>query len=79
MMTLSVKTSKTSDTIVAPGAENVGQAQIVSQFSQPFTLEGLFGAADAGAFGETPADVQMGADEDKDPFYTTQEAMEEDG
>ncbi|KAM6499506.1 P-loop containing nucleoside triphosphate hydrolase protein [Amanita muscaria] len=74
-----VKTSKTSDTIVAPGAENVGQAQIVSQFSQPFTLEGLFGAADAGAFGRTPADVQMEADEDKDPFYTTQEAMQEDG
>ncbi|KAF8691641.1 hypothetical protein AX14_002738, partial [Amanita brunnescens Koide BX004] len=38
--------------IVAPGAENVGQAQIVSGFLQPFTLDGLFGAADVGAFDE---------------------------
>jgi nuclear GTP-binding protein len=36
---------------IAPGAENVGQAQIVSEFSKPFELEGLFGAADASAFG----------------------------
>jgi nuclear GTP-binding protein len=36
---------------VALGAENVGQAQILSEFSKPFELEGLFGAADAGAFG----------------------------
>ncbi|KIL58836.1 hypothetical protein M378DRAFT_291223 [Amanita muscaria Koide BX008] len=53
-----LKTSKSSDTIDAPGAENVGQAQIVSQFSQPLTPEGLFGVADAGAFSETTADVQ---------------------
>ncbi|KAJ4478163.1 P-loop containing nucleoside triphosphate hydrolase protein [Lentinula aciculospora] len=38
--------------IIAPGAENVGHAQILSSFSEPFQLEGLFGAADAGAFGE---------------------------
>ncbi|KIY44465.1 P-loop containing nucleoside triphosphate hydrolase protein, partial [Fistulina hepatica ATCC 64428] len=36
---------------IAPGAENVGSVQIVSQFSKPFTLNGLFGSADAGAFG----------------------------
>ena len=36
---------------VAPGAEAVGQAQIVESFAPAFTLDGLFGAADAGAFG----------------------------
>ncbi|CCM02738.1 uncharacterized protein FIBRA_04845 [Fibroporia radiculosa] len=36
---------------VAAGAESVGQAQILNELSKPFTLEGLFGAADAGAFG----------------------------
>ncbi|KAF9232232.1 P-loop containing nucleoside triphosphate hydrolase protein [Melanogaster broomeanus] len=37
---------------VAPGAETVGQAQILTEFSKPFELAGLFGAADAGAFGD---------------------------
>ncbi|KIL58339.1 hypothetical protein M378DRAFT_15594 [Amanita muscaria Koide BX008] len=46
----------------------------VSQFSLPFTLEGLFGPADAGAFGEAPTDFQMDADEDKE-----KEAMQKDG
>ena len=64
---------------IAPGAENVGQAQIVSEFSKSFTLDGLFGAADAGAFGGPPADdVQMNANEG-DAFYTTQDAMQKDG
>ncbi|KAG6373687.1 P-loop containing nucleoside triphosphate hydrolase protein [Boletus reticuloceps] len=36
--------------VVAPGAETVGQAQILADFSKPFELAGLFGAADAGAF-----------------------------
>lgn len=65
---------------IAPGAENVGQAQIVSQFSKPFQLEGLFGAADAGAFGpdngETPMDA---ADDDGDVFFDAEEGpMETD-
>ncbi|KAE9389012.1 hypothetical protein BT96DRAFT_960120 [Gymnopus androsaceus JB14] len=52
-----------SEQIIAPGAENVGQAQILSTFSKPFELEGLFGAADAGAFGSGGGDVDMnGAD-----------------
>jgi len=34
------------------GAETVGQAQILNSFSKPFELAGLFGTADAGAFGE---------------------------
>jgi len=38
------------------GAETVGQAQILNSFSKPFELAGLFGAVDAGAFGE---DAQM--------------------
>jgi nuclear GTP-binding protein len=32
---------------VAPGAERTGQAQILSELSTPFTLDGLFNAADA--------------------------------
>ncbi|KAI0942279.1 hypothetical protein AcW1_002952 [Taiwanofungus camphoratus] len=44
---------------VAPGAENVGQAQIVSEFSKPFALEGLFGVADAGAFESHPPQDAM--------------------
>ncbi|KAH7912097.1 P-loop containing nucleoside triphosphate hydrolase protein [Hygrophoropsis aurantiaca] len=41
------------ETLIAPGAETVGQAQILIEFSKPFELAGLFGAADAGAFGES--------------------------
>ncbi|KAF9220629.1 P-loop containing nucleoside triphosphate hydrolase protein [Gyrodon lividus] len=40
---------------VAPGAETVGQAQILTELSKPFELAGLFGAADAGAFSDVPA------------------------
>ncbi|KJA18946.1 hypothetical protein HYPSUDRAFT_56903 [Hypholoma sublateritium FD-334 SS-4] len=68
---------------IAPGAENVGQAQILSEFSQPFTLDGLFGAADAGVFGNRANDdVPMGADEDGDIFWDAVEGtepMDEDG
>jgi nuclear GTP-binding protein len=39
---------------VAPGAETTGQAQIVSAFGAPFTLEGLFGEADAEAMDAEP-------------------------
>ncbi|KAG9311822.1 P-loop containing nucleoside triphosphate hydrolase protein [Chiua virens] len=46
--------------VIAPGAENVGHAQIVTELSKPFELEGLFGAADAGAF--APEEVTMGDD-----------------
>jgi len=42
------------DRVIAPGAENVGQAQIVTELSKPFTLGGLFGDADHNAF-----DVEM--------------------
>lgn len=51
---------------IAPGAENVGQAQIVTEFSKAFTLDGLFGAADAGAFGDsnTPDAMQTESQED---------------
>ncbi|KAF8423182.1 P-loop containing nucleoside triphosphate hydrolase protein [Boletus edulis BED1] len=45
--------------VVAPGAETVGQAQILTDFSKPFELAGLFGAADAGAFA---SEVTMGDD-----------------
>lgn len=69
--------------VIAPGAENVGQAQILSEFSQPFTLDGFFGAADAGVFGNrVNDDVPMGADEDGDVFWDAVEGtepMDEDG
>ncbi|KAJ6586856.1 P-loop containing nucleoside triphosphate hydrolase protein [Mycena vulgaris] len=60
---------------IAPGAEQVGQAQILSAFSEPFSLPGLFGDADAGAFGPDAGDVAMDADEDGDVFV---DAMDED-
>ncbi|KAK0201211.1 P-loop containing nucleoside triphosphate hydrolase protein [Desarmillaria ectypa] len=53
-------------TTIAPGAENVGQAQIVNTFSKPFELEGLFGAADAGAFGD---DVNMDQEGDSEEMF----------
>lgn len=69
--------------MIAPGAENVGHAQILSQFSQPFTLDGLFGAADAGAFGgRGNDDAAMMADEDGDVFWDAVQGpdeMDEDG
>jgi nuclear GTP-binding protein len=69
----------TADTpSIAPGAESVGQAQILNAYSKPFELEGLFGAADAGAFGNGADDVAM-ADEDGDVFWDAVEAMDEDG
>jgi len=67
--------------LIAPGAENVGQAQILTELSKPFELEGLFGAADAGAFaGRNNDDVPMLADEDGDIFWdAVEDPMDEDG
>jgi len=71
--------------IIAPGAENVGQAQILNEYSKPFHLEGLFGDADAGAFGgRKDEDSRMLADEDGDIFWDAvegsySEPMDEDG
>lgn len=81
MFGLVLSTLNTSAPVIAPGAENVGHAQILSSFSKPFELEGLFGAADAGAFGNSNGDVAMGADEDGDIFWDAMqgEAMDEDG
>ncbi|EGO22974.1 hypothetical protein SERLADRAFT_471561 [Serpula lacrymans var. lacrymans S7.9] len=52
------------DATIAPGAETVGQAQILAEFGKPFELAGFFGAADAGAFGEDPAVEEVVMDED---------------
>uniref|UniRef100_A0A8H7XRC6 CP-type G domain-containing protein n=1 Tax=Psilocybe cubensis TaxID=181762 RepID=A0A8H7XRC6_PSICU len=66
--------------VIAPGAENVGQAQILTEFSKPFQLEGLFGAADAGAFGGD-GDVAMGDEDDENEVFwdavETPEAMDD--
>jgi len=52
---------------VAPGAETVGQAQILTEFSKPFELAGLFGAADAGAFGDAPVQEVTMEDDSTEP------------
>lgn len=57
----------------------MGQAQILSSFSEPFALEGLFGAADAGVFGLRNGDDAMDADDDGDVFWDAEEPMDEDG
>src|SRR4051794_38312240 len=44
--------------VPAPGAERVGEAQIVAELGKPFELAGLFGAADSGAFGDGDAAVR---------------------
>ncbi|KAG8215885.1 hypothetical protein J3R82DRAFT_7852 [Butyriboletus roseoflavus] len=50
-------TISSATSIVAPGAETVGQAQILTELSKPFELAGLFGAADTGAFASEDAHV----------------------
>jgi nuclear GTP-binding protein len=61
--------------VVAPGAETVGQAQILNELGKPFELAGLFGAADAGAFGRVDEDMVDGEEAaQEDP-----ELMDEDG
>jgi nuclear GTP-binding protein len=52
----------------APGAERVGQAQIVTELGKPFELAGLFGAADSGAFGD-----------DADEAIVREDAVMQDG
>ena len=61
------------DRIIAPGAENVGQAQIVTELSKPFTLDVFFGAADRNAF-----DAEMGDAEDSGMVVEREEPMEDD-
>ncbi|KAJ8517896.1 hypothetical protein ONZ45_g4991 [Pleurotus djamor] len=70
-----VASSSSAAPSIAPGAESVGQAKILTSFSKPFELEGLFGAADAGAFGGA-TDINM--DEDGDVFFDAEEGMDED-
>jgi nuclear GTP-binding protein len=66
--------ASSSEVVVAPGAENVGQAQILSTLGPAFNLGDLFGAADAGAFGGENGDA-MEADVEDDGA----ELMDEDG
>ena len=49
----------------------------MTEFAKPFTLDGLFGAADAGAFGgDAPADAEMAIEADGEDAV---ESMDEDG
>jgi len=59
--------------IIAPGAENVGQAQIVTELSKPFTLGNLFGDADHDAFDEEMKDT-----EDSSMRVEQEEPMDDD-
>ena len=43
---------------VAPGAENVGQARILTQFAPAFEMGDLFKGADAGAVGDEEMAVE---------------------
>ncbi|THU97867.1 hypothetical protein K435DRAFT_753462 [Dendrothele bispora CBS 962.96] len=75
-----VPTSSDQTTTIAPGAESVGQAQVLTEFSKPFQLpglEGLFGAADAGAFGGGSKDVNMDGDGDEgeEMFWDAEESF----
>ncbi|CAL1707341.1 unnamed protein product [Somion occarium] len=57
--------TSSGEQIVAPGAENVGQARILTQFGKPFEVEGLFGMADQGAFGgDSAAGEAMAVEEE---------------
>ncbi|KAH8105284.1 hypothetical protein BXZ70DRAFT_920196 [Cristinia sonorae] len=52
-------------TVVAPGAENVGEARIVTEFGKAFEIEGLLGMADAGAFGAESEEMAVEEEEDQ--------------
>jgi nuclear GTP-binding protein len=56
------------------GAETVGQAQILNSFSKPFELAGLFGTADAGAFGENPSMQEVAMDDGEANDIVAQES-----
>ncbi|VDB83100.1 unnamed protein product [Peniophora sp. CBMAI 1063] len=52
-----------AEPLIRPGAEHTGEAQILSSFSAPFALAGLFGDADAAMDAEAnPDDAAMDAD-----------------
>ncbi|KAL0573952.1 nuclear GTP-binding protein nug1 [Marasmius crinis-equi] len=74
-----MQTSTSAQPVIAPGAENVGDAQIVTAFSKPFELAGLFGAADAKAFGGGSADVEMDGNadgSDNEMFWDAEETLD---
>ncbi|KAJ2932150.1 hypothetical protein H1R20_g4942, partial [Candolleomyces eurysporus] len=71
----STMSTSTGTASIAPGAEQVGQAQILTSFSKPFELGGLFSAADAGAFGGEGDDIPMDGHEEGGVFEV---AMDED-
>lgn len=61
-----------------PGAEAVGQAQILGELSAPFQLAGLFDAADNGAFHGDSGLPDVIMDEDGDEFFDANDTMQED-
>lgn len=65
------------ETFIAPGAETVGQAQILTELGKPFSLDGLFGSADAGAFGDKDPNVPM--ETESEVPADDQDPMDEDG
>ncbi|KAJ8074976.1 nuclear GTP-binding protein nug1 [Marasmius tenuissimus] len=74
-----MQATSSAEAVVAPGAENVGQAQIVTSFSKPFELAGLFGAADAKAFGGNGGDIEMDGNadaSDNEMFWDANETLD---
>lgn len=55
----------TSTGTIAPGAEDVGHARIVTELGKAFELGALFQGADEGAFSEN-ADAEMAYQEAED-------------
>ncbi|TFK51385.1 P-loop containing nucleoside triphosphate hydrolase protein [Heliocybe sulcata] len=66
--------------VVAPGAEEVGQAKIVTQFAPAFNIEGLFGQADKGAFedAEMQDGEREGEGEDGERMEEDQDGMDQE-
>ena len=63
----------TAEGTVAPGAEGVGQARILTAFAPAFEMGELFRGADAGAFGAAD-DAMLVEDENNTPEVEMDEA-----
>lgn len=72
----------TAPGIIAPGAESVGQAQILTGFAPAFTLEGLFGQADEEALNgpqdEGDDGMQVEGEGDAGGFLPDEDEMDAD-
>lgn len=63
----------TSTGEVAPGAESVGQARIITEMGKPFELGALFHGADEGAFSDG-VDAEMAVEDEENQEVEMDEA-----